>query len=559
MRRLGRHAGPIITIATVGLLIGTFVILHSPALAVSTTNLVSNTTRSGTITKNETWSGTISVTDNITVPKKVTLTIRPGTTIKIKASRDYQKPNKLMFDISGRLLAEGTPKKLITFTSAAKKPQNGDWAMLHLAGKTKSRIKYAVVEFAQQGINLWRSDILISHSVIRWNNWEGLYAESYSTPTIEYNRVYQNGYNGMAMEQFNTAVLRNNIFEKNGTHGLHVDASTAIVTNNILRNNNAAGLSLDDISTVTATNNTISGNKIMQIMCGEGDNKLTAAGNLVEGETTSNCPDEAYVQNTPGGGATAISFGYATPKKYSLGYTPGDRTQDRYRYVYPDDKTRKIITKIGTGLGLAWSITTEGSDVWTATVSGDVYKLDGSTGEILKQFKAPSSQSWGTAWDGQQLWITDFAEKRTYSLDPDTGEETFSFNNPDQVRGAKGLAWDGTYLYIMGWTTSLIYKMDRSGNLISTTKLNSGGGGGLTWDGKYFWVPCDGICKYSPAGKLLGKIYPASEGTWDLAWEPADNIYGGYLWASQRTNENWYNDAKIFKLEILNDQLAVGT
>lgn len=545
-----------VTASTIALLLGVFV-FGQQSHAATNTKLVSNTTRSGTISKNETWSGTISVTGDITVPKKVTLTIKPGTTIKIKPSRDYQKLNKIMFDISGRLLAEGAPKKLITFTSAAKKPQNGDWAMLHLSGKTKSRIKYAVVEFAQQGINLWNSDILISRSVIRWNNWEGLYAESYSTPTIEYNRVYQNGYNGMAMEQFNAAILRNNIFEKNGTHGLHVDASTATVTNNILRDNHAAGLSLDDISTVTATNNTMSGNLLRQVMCGEGDNKLTAVGNLVvEGETASNCPDEAYVQNTPGSGAAAVKFGYAVPKKYDLGYTPGDRAKDRYRYVYPDDKTRKIIGKIGTGLGLTWSIAMEGSDVWTSTVSGDIYKLDGMTGEILQQFKAPSSQPWGMAFDGEQLWITDFAEKRTYSLDPETGEETFSFDNPDRVRGAKGLAWDGEYLYIMGWTTNIIYKVDRNGTFVSSVTLNPGGGGGLTWDGRNFWAPCSGICKYSPTGALLGKIYPASEGTWDLAWEPADNQYGGYLWATQRTNENWYDDAKIFKLEILNDRLV---
>ncbi len=558
MTRVERREVIATALVTVSLFTAVFVVLRSPAVAASTTNLVSNTTRSGTITKSEIWSGTIYVTGSIIVPKKITLTIKPGTTIKIKPSRDYKKPDKIMFDISGRLLAEGTSKKFITFTSAANKPQNGDWAMLHLAGKTKSRIKYAVVEFAQQGINVWRSDILISHSIIRWNNWEGLYAESYSTPTIEYNRVYQNGYNGMAMEQFNTAVLRNNIFEKNGTHGVHIDASTAAVTNNILRNNHAAGLSLDDISTVTAMNNTISGNLNTQIMCGEGDNKLTAVGNLVvEGETPTNCPDEAFVQNTPGAGAVAVNFGYSDHKKYDLGYTPGDHIKDRYQYVYPNDKTRKIINKIGTGLGLAWSVTLEGSDVWAATVSGDVYKLNGQTGEILKQFKAPSSQPWGMAWDGQQLWITDFAEKRTYSLDPDTGEETFSFNNPDQVAGAKGLTWDGAYLYIMGWTTNTICKVDRTGAVISTIKLNAGGGGGLTWDGHNFWAPCDGICKYSPTGKLLGKIYPASEGTWDLAWEPANNKYGGYLWASQRTNENWYDDAKIYKLEILNDQVAL--
>ena len=108
----------------------------------------------------------------------------------------------------------------------------------------------------------------------------------------------------------------------------------------------------------------------------------------------------------------------------------------------------------------------------------------------------------------------------------------------------------------MGWTTSLVYKVDRQGKLIDQFKMKDiDGGGGLTYDGHYFWIPVGNrIGKFDRGGKLVGSIYEASEGTWDLAWQKADNKYGGYLWASQRTNENWLDDEKIFKREILNDQ-----
>ncbi len=248
-----------------------------------------------------------------------------------------------------------------------------------------------------------------------------------------------------------------------------------------------------------------------------------------------------------------MDFDYPDSRKSEIDYTPGNREKDRYQYVYSDDETRKIVKKIGKGLGLTWSITLEENNIWTTVVSGQIYKLD-QNGNILKQFQAPSPQPWGMAFDGKNLWITDFAEKRTYSLDPETGKELFSFNNPDQERGAKGLAWDGEYLYIMGWTTNLVYKTDRMGNLKGTIELEGGGGGGLTFDGKYFWAPCSQICKYDKNGKLMGRIYVASEGTWDLAWEPAGNKYGGYLWATQRTNENWL-DEKLYKLEILDDSI----
>lgn len=515
--------------------------------------------KGGAIVQDETWSGKILITESISVPESVTLTIKPGTVIKFKQSRDYKNPNKLSIESQGRLIARGTAKKRIRFTSNAKHPRNGDWAILRLFGKTRSVLKYAIVEFGQQGVNMWQSDATISHSIIRWNNWEGLYAESYSTPLVEYNRVYQNEYNGMAMEQFNDAIVRYNIFEKSGTHGLHVDASSATVEYNIFRNNGAAGLSLDDESDVTATNNTLRENADVQLKCGEGENQITANENFFipneQGDT--DCAESVFLERTDGEGIAAIHFGYKDIKKFDLGYTPGDRTKDKYQYVYPDDETRVITKKIGDGLGLTWSLAIDGNDIWTTTVSGVIYKLDSETGEILTELTAPSAQPWGMAFDGAVLWITDFAEKRTYSLDPTTGEELFSFDNPNQERGAKGLAWDGAYLYVMGWTTNIIYKMTRDGELVDTIQLSEGGGG-LTWDGTYFWTPCRGgarICKYSTSGKLAGQIYSASEGTWDLVWQIADNAYGGFLWATQRTNENWHDDAKIFKLEIVDDSL----
>ncbi|MEK7637410.1 MAG: hypothetical protein AAB402_03455 [Patescibacteria group bacterium] len=89
--------GHLLRVFVIGGIFALFLIDRSPASAATTSTLVSNTTRSGTITKNETWSGTISVTGSITVPKKVTLTIRPGTTVKIKPSRDYKKPCGLSY------------------------------------------------------------------------------------------------------------------------------------------------------------------------------------------------------------------------------------------------------------------------------------------------------------------------------------------------------------------------------------------------------------------------------------------------------------------------------
>ncbi len=55
---------------------------------------------------------------------------------------------------------------------------------------------------------------------------------------------------------------------------------------------------------------------------------------------------------------------------------------------------------------------------------------------------------------------------------------------------------------------------------------------------------CGKLMKVDVQGNIVGWIYPASEGTWDMSWD------GQYLWATQRTNENWPDD-KLFALKIL--------
>lgn len=513
-----------------------------------------NASKSGTLIRDEIWSGEIHVTDHIFVPKGVTLTIEPGTVVKFKHYRGYKEPwKRLGITTTGTLKAVGTPEKQIWFTSDAKDPANGDWHMIRFedAG-TDSIIKYAVIEFAQQGINMWNSSPTISRTIVRWNNWEGIYLESYCKPIIEYNQIYENGYNGVAMEQFNDATLRYNTVSRSGTNGLHVDASTARIEGNIIRENRANGLSVDDHGTIIALNNTIENNRDAGIGLGEGLNKVIARGNKFRNNSCDigAAPSSTIVENVPGDGAGEINYDYPDSRPYQLGYIPGDPEKDRYMYVYPDeDETRRVVKKIGDGLGLTWSVAWDGNYIWTATLWGDVYKLDCEIGEVKTYWKFPGPQAWGMTYDGNHLWINDFAEKRIYEMDT-KGNVVSSFAIPDQTGGAKGITWDGEYLYLMGWTSPTIYRLDKAGNLLGTIHISRGhAGGGLTWDGEYFWSPGGrGICKIDKAGNIVGGIYRASEGTWDLTWD------GHYLWATQRTNENW-PDAKIYKIEIIDDSL----
>ena len=107
---------------------------------------ISNTTRKGTIFRDEIWSGTIHVTGDIEAESWVTLTILPGTTVYIAANSDdtnkgreetsafeHEDPirkeeyAKNHIEINAKIIARGTPDNKILFTSDAQDKKFADW------------------------------------------------------------------------------------------------------------------------------------------------------------------------------------------------------------------------------------------------------------------------------------------------------------------------------------------------------------------------------------------------------------------------------------------------
>lgn len=95
---------------------------------------------SGTITTDTTWFATnnfYTVVGDLTVVSGVTLTIEPGVTVRFDPG--------LGMTIQGRLLAEGTPAKLIRFTRSGS---SGTWDQLAFtANATTSRIAHAEMDY----------------------------------------------------------------------------------------------------------------------------------------------------------------------------------------------------------------------------------------------------------------------------------------------------------------------------------------------------------------------------------------------------------------------------
>jgi len=552
----GEEAAPTTAVSTTA---GSTVVTSTTGATTSTTQASTTTTPegpgdgvttvAGVITADTTWAGRVLVTDSVVVQPGVTLTIAPGTRVMFQHYRGYREPEHRLGLSADRatIVAEGSPDQPIYFTSDAPDPQNGDWAMVVLRDSPDSVFRYCVFEFALQGLNVWNSAPVIEHCVVRWNNWEGLYFESYSQPFIAHTAIYQNGYNGIAAEQFNELTLERVLLADSGTSGLHLDASTAVVVDSWATGNRAGGLSVDNSGSLRAEGVLVEENGL-GVMAGEGTNEIRLGNATVVNNRDCDICSEYEEISTDATFSGPPEVGFEPDMSYALGYTPGDESLDRYPYIYPDeDETRRVVRKIGEDLGLTWSLAWDGEAIWTVTPWAAYYRLDPETGAILQQFEGPGSQPWGLAWDGATLWMVDFAEKALYQIDPSDGSVLATYPTPDPVGGCKGLTWDGEYLYVLGWASRALYKMDRLGNLVETIELRADGMGGLAWDGEFFWMPGGpGIVKVDAQGNQVGWIYPASEGTWDLAWGD------GLLWASQRTNENWM-DPKIYAIEILDD------
>ena len=498
----------------------------------------------GTLTEDDTWSEFIHVNDVVIIPQGVTLTILPGTFIEFEHYRGY-KENKLTFlSINGGTIkAIGTPDEQIWFTSDAENPINGDWGGISCSNTNNSEFKYVIVEFAMIGIEQFNSRVNVSHSIIRWVNTEGLYAER-SKPYFEYNLIYENAYHEIALEQYNyDVIIRNNIFQ-GGHSGIHCEATNVTIEGNYFVNYSSHAITGGQFSNFTIINNKF-------------QNFMTDPISL--DFTTTNV---TYGNDLYGNGSVPIpTLDFPDLRPRELDYIPGD-PEDKYLYVYPAvDETRKVIKRLDNETTFGWTLTYANNSLWRFDHRSfeigslqDFVKIDSIT-EVRKYYgNDVLVNPRGLTYDGEFFWVYDFTLLKIFKFKINVSnyiEILDSFDIPHKEEGGSGgLATDGNYLYTCSRNSSTLYKINKTGNLIDELTIIDGFiAGSLTWTGQFFWAYSGlYLTKWHPNGTLAGKIYPPAWETIGLAWD------GNYLWSVQKTCEIWY-DGKVFQIEILNDKL----
>ena len=133
------------------------------------------TSSGGSLTSNQTWNGTIHVTSNLFIPADVTLTLDPGTVLKVGPG--------VILQVQGSLLARGTPAQPIFIVSAnddsvgedvsgpgTATPSPGDWeSLIFVAGSSGSILENVELRHAgmsSPGNRDYRDAMLIQSSSV---------------------------------------------------------------------------------------------------------------------------------------------------------------------------------------------------------------------------------------------------------------------------------------------------------------------------------------------------------------------------------------------------------
>ncbi len=189
------------------------------------------------------------VTGNISVPSGQTLTINSGVILKFN--------DGLNFTINGTLNAAGTAADSIRFTSNNSSPNTGDWNGIIFSNSSAGSIKYAIVEFASQGITSSTSSPTISHSNLKFNN-NGIDCLNSSTALIESNKFQNNGNTAIRSNNSTPTISKNDILNNIAvSSAILCTASSPWISENIIRDNNNTAIECGNGSNPKIWQNTV--------------------------------------------------------------------------------------------------------------------------------------------------------------------------------------------------------------------------------------------------------------------------------------------------------------
>ena len=223
-----------------------------------TPTAIINRTTHGRITWDEIWRGEIHIIGDVIVEEGATLTIEPGTVVRVAANQDVENLMDWPFDlkqgvktedtceggvhlgepyrdeahhisiiVNGTLHAVGTPEQMITVTSDSPTPGVYDWNHL---GMAHGILSYCTVEY-YRAFDPGHGTV-ISHCILRHVGECAVCANS--SVVVEHNTISYAGHELIDMHQ-SSPVIRNNNLGPNPRHaGITIDGGSPQIVNNTI-------------------------------------------------------------------------------------------------------------------------------------------------------------------------------------------------------------------------------------------------------------------------------------------------------------------------------------
>ena len=235
----------------------------------------------GVIDKDTTWSGDVLVKGDVEVAKGATLLIMPGTTVRFAKVEPFG-PDKMFMDkeqhfsraelfVQGKLYAQGTKEKKITFTSAEESPNPGDWGSVNFRSTAGNVLEHCVFMYAQTAVHCHSSQVVIANSTFKHNgtaigqknlkdnpikcavpmfynliteNGGGILFGGGTAPTISHNEISNNEFFGIYIKKGGKANIRYNNITKNGKGVIFFRIKDVVLRDNNIADNESYNISM---------------------------------------------------------------------------------------------------------------------------------------------------------------------------------------------------------------------------------------------------------------------------------------------------------------------------
>lgn len=191
--------------------------------------IVSATYVEGVITQDTVWTLVNSpfvLSNDVVVNSNATLTVEPG--VEVRFGGDFS------LTVHGKMVANGTEQKMISFTSNKLDPAPDDWGTIFVDERNQSSMLYCIVEYSKDGITIGDGSLILQNSLI-FNNGKGLILNFGDVVAI-HNVISNNTESGIEIGEADAVTIQNNTIQSNA-EGIvlngHLTSTIRIVQNEI--------------------------------------------------------------------------------------------------------------------------------------------------------------------------------------------------------------------------------------------------------------------------------------------------------------------------------------